>query len=127
MSALIFTQEYELSNATGENETYKEKKCFVYNADNCKTRNMKFVCAPDLLRYVANNKDTNLTAMFKATSNEYFDIDLKSKSSSVTQEMKNSTYCGIKGRIPSILFKPVSNVIDIREFFRDCKYINGYL
>jgi len=97
-----------LSNWTGSGTSYKEKNCYAYNKDRCRIV-MNYICAPDLLRYAKNDSTTELTGMFKATSNQNFDVDLGTYSTA-TEKMKSSTYLGMKGRIPPNLFKSVTNI-----------------
>lgn len=81
---------------------------------------LQFMCAPDLLRYCKNNKDTNIKGLFA-----YSGVNLHTS----TYEVGNYKFFGhgLKGRIPPYFLKPISLITDISYMFLQCKCLSAYL
>lgn len=80
---------------------------------------MNFLCAPDLLRYCANNGNLDITRMFE-------DCGQPGHSKQYTNNGFDPLYDGIYGRICPWLLKPVSNVTNLSYFFKNCKRVSYY-
>lgn len=93
---------------------YNNRKQAIFN----------YFCPPDLLAYTDNSPNTNIKGMFKRCG-------FQSSTSSYSPKKDSSINAGyqaggIKGRICPYLFKPLSSLTHITEFFEWCKGLIEY-
>ena len=72
-----------------------------------------YVCPPDLFRYCANQSNTSVSQVLGS-------------SSTATSGSSNRLTNGINGRIPEILFRPLSNVTALTYVFANCYNITPH-
>lgn len=83
---------------------------------------LNFITAPDIFRYCAT--DCKLAYAFAHCGLNY---SASSISGGTISSGENYTTKGITGRIPSYLFKQVTNTTDISGIFKFCRRISGYI
>ena len=83
---------------------------------------LNFITAPDIFRYCAT--DCKLAYAFAHCGLNY---SASSISGGTISSGETYTTKGITGRIPSYLFKQVTNTTDISGIFKFCRRISGYI
>jgi hypothetical protein len=84
------------------------------NGDRSDSRN--YICPPDLFRYCANGISNDISVAYVLANSTHH-----------TSGSNNRLSNGIYGRIPSILFRPISNVKKLENVFNSCRNITPHL
>lgn len=103
-------EEYDLASSMNSIEFCNEHSI---------TNSINFLCPPDLLRYCANSSSTNIVGLFSECGHK----GGNNLWSYITPQIANY---GIKGRIVPYMFKPISQIISIKNMFKNCDLISTY-
>lgn len=83
------------------------------------TTTLNYMCPPDLLRYCTNSTSTSIKGLFCNCGHQGGNGGWAYMTPQIVDY-------GIKGRIVPYLLKPVSQVTDLQEMFKNCKLLSTY-
>lgn len=86
-----------------------------------KTETLHYMCPPDLFRYCVNNSSTSIQGVFSNCGLNY-----GPGSGGWMNNTENYYSSGITGRIPPHLLRPLSNITNISELFKNCRKLSSY-